>query len=412
MFFVASWFDFSLLNDYEKDMNTKRFIYIAVIVVLLAGCMPARFESGVTPMPSPTGVSTPTPAQTGVTILADGVVQAAQPALPLAFEAAGKLLEVRVQAGDRVKKGDVVARLDGDASLDSYQAAVTSAELSVLKAQQALDELYANAEIARTKALNDIAVYAQAVRDAQFQLENYTLPTYLQGLDIIEALNLMKQRLDAASKAFEPYRYYNANDSTRQQRLIALNEAQSQYDAAVKHLNYEYDLQAAQANLDKALKDYDKYTSGPAPDDLILAKAEADNAQAQLTLAQNNLKKAITGATLTAPVDGIVLSVEAASGALVGNGSPILTLLDTTQLEFHTTNLSERDLAMIYAGQTAVVTLKAYPDHPIQAKVARIGWQAGAAVGDATTFPIMLVLDAADLDIRPGMTGRAEIRSN
>jgi putative ABC transport system ATP-binding protein len=35
------------------------------------------------------------------------------------------------------------------------------------------------------------------------------------------------------------------------------------------------------------------------------------------------------------------------------------------------------------SAQTAVVTLKAYPDDPIPAKVARVGFQAGAAIGDA-----------------------------
>jgi multidrug resistance efflux pump len=104
-----------------------------------------------------------------------------------------------------------------------------------------------------------------------------------------------------------------------------------------------------------------------------------------------------------------VLSVETAPGALVGSGSPILILLDTAHLEFHTTNLSERDLAQISPGQSAVVTLKAYPDDPIEATVVRVGWQAGEPVGDAATFPVILSLNETDLDIRPGMTGRVEI---
>ena len=78
-------------------------------------------------------------------------------------------------------------------------------------------------------------------------------------------------------------------------------------------------------------------------------------------------------------------------------------------MEFHTTNLSERDLVKIFPGQSAIVTLKAYPNTPIDAEVVRIGWQVGEAVGDAATFPVILSLSATDLDIRPGMTGRAEI---
>ena len=107
----------------------------------------------------------------------------------------------------------------------------------------------------------------------------------------------------------------------------------------------------------------------------------------------------------------MVLSVESAPGALVGAGTPIIILLDTDRLEFQTTNLSERDLAQIHPGGMAVVVLKAFPDEPIDAVVLRIGLQAGPIIGDAATFPVMLDLGRSDLDVRPGMTGRVEIRS-
>ena len=150
--------------------------------------------------------------------------------------------------------------------------------------------------------------------------------------------------------------------------------------------------------------------------DALLAGTSANNiASAEINVAQARLglESALRGLDhlyLIATASGMVIAVQAALGALLGSGSPIAILLDTTQLEFHTTNLSERDLSQILPGQTAVVTLKAYPNEPIEATVKRIGLQAGAAVGDAATFPVMLALSETDLDIRSGMTGRAEIR--
>ena len=126
------------------------------------------------------------------------------------------------------------------------------------------------------------------------------------------------------------------------------------------------------------------------PDELALAEAELANAQIQLTVAQNNLERAIEAQddiNLVAPWSGTVLSVEVAPGTLVGSGSPIVTLLDSTQFEFHTTNLSERDLAKISLGQSAVVTLKAYPDETIEATVVRVGWQAGEHQSAAAVLP-------------------------
>jgi hypothetical protein len=71
--------------------------------------------------------------------------------------------------------------------------------------------------------------------------------------------------------------------------------------------------------------------------------------------------------------------------------------------------LSERDLAEVLAGQTAVITLKTFPNDLINGTVVRIGLQAEGVVGDSATFPVMIGLDTAVLDIRPGMTGRVEI---
>lgn len=398
-------------------MNTKQWIWMAFILVLLSGCKgdANKQTEAITPTPVESGPPTATPARTGLTVLADGLVQPAQPMLPLAFEASGRLSAVHVSPGDHVQQGELLAELEEAEPLDSYLAAVTSAELAVLRSQQELDDLYANAEFARTEALNDITTYAQAVRDAQFQLENFNIPVYLQGLEVIEAFDRMKSQLDDASAAFEPYRYLESDDLGRKERLEALNDAMSQYNAAVRRLNYEYELQVAQAHLDKARADYDQYTTGPAADDLSLAQAELANAQAQLDLVRQDLQLAIEAqedAFLRAPWTGTVLSVEAAPGALVSSGAPILTLLDNARLEFHTTNLSERDLSQIVPGQKAMVTLKAFPFDPLEASVLCIGWQVGEMVGDAATFPVVLTLGATELDIRPGMTGRAEIQSS
>ncbi|MEW5872447.1 MAG: HlyD family efflux transporter periplasmic adaptor subunit [Chloroflexota bacterium] len=384
-----------------------------LVLIFIAACSPRppEIQPGVTLTPAAAAAPTPTPEQAGLTILADGLIQAAQPELPLAFQVGGHLLSIDVQAGDQVRKGDILARLEEAEGLDSYQSAVASAELAVLRAQQALANLDANAGAARATALSEIASYAKALRDAQYQLENYNMPLYLQGLDATEAFKQMKAGLDAALAAFDPYRYYPADNPTRRSLLQALNDAQAQYDAAVRRLNLEYDVQVAQARLDKALADYARYAAGPAPDELALAQAELANAQAQLASAQNDLEKATAGIHLIAPSDGTVLRIAVAPGARVAAGSPILVLLDAAQLQFHTTNLSERDLAVITPGQTALVTLKAYPDQPLPATVLRIGWEAGASIGDAATFPILLLLAPTPLDLRPGMTGRVEIRS-
>jgi multidrug resistance efflux pump len=130
-------------------------------------------------------------------------------------------------------------------------------------------------------------------------------------------------------------------------------------------------------------------------------------------LAEFNLEQsrnALEDAVLAAPWAGTILSVETAPGAIVGGGSPILTLLDAENLQFHTTNLSERDLADIEPGQAVQITLKTYSGQEISGTVLRIVPQASGGIGDAATFVVVIDLDPADLLLLPGMTGRAEIQ--
>ncbi|MFN2152408.1 MAG: HlyD family secretion protein, partial [Anaerolineales bacterium] len=436
--------------------------------------------SVVTPTPVDEKLPTQTPMRTGVTILVDGAVQAAQPALPLGFEASGKLLVVHVRAGEQVQEGDILAELEEAESLASNQSAVASAELSVLVAQQELDDLFTNAglrqaeslqaiaaaqqeldalavdiPIQQSEALQAIADAEEAVRSAEYHLNSLSADASEASVTAAQSdVTLAARRLKKAEEAYEPYR--NKPDTNLNKAYFggAWADAKSIYDAAVRRLNaltggasdlvqaqreaelavaqaqlaqaqatYEAladgippaDLAVAEAKLSAAQAAYDALEDGIDPDELAFAEAKLANAEIQLTAAQQNLEEAVEmqdAIYLKAPWTGTVISVDIAPGAMVGSGTPILTLLDTTQLEFHTTNLSERDLARILLGQQAVVTLKAYPNTPIDAAVIRVGWQTGEPVGDVATFPVILSLQAEDLEIRTGMTGQVEILSD
>jgi RND family efflux transporter MFP subunit len=313
----------------------------------------------------------------------------------LGFDESGTLIELNVGVGDKVAAGELLARLQTKESPETIEASIADAELAVVKAEQALEDLYANAEIAGTDALNDIALYAQAVRDAQYQLENYTVPIILQGLGTIEALDLMKQELDAASEAFEPYKYLSPGNDTRYELLVVLNEAQSNYDAAVKRLNYEYELEVAEANLKKARQEYEEYKDGPAADELALAEAELTNAQAKLALEQES--QAVLD--LVAPMDGTVLVVDASVGEVLST-TPIITLadLEQPQLEVY---LDETDLDKVAAGYEAEVVFDALPDRTFNGKVVTVS-PGLETVSNVQAVKVLVLLDEDSLE--PGLT--------
>lgn len=355
-----------------RKLLARKWLWVILLLVILGGAGGIYayrvYGSSAEQESSEAQMQTAVARRGDLVIYASGagqVVPASE--INLAFDESGTLIELNVAEGDVVKAGDVLARLQTKDTPETIQASITEAELAVIKAQQALDDLYTNAEISRTTAMNDIATYAQEVRDAQYQLENYSMPLYLQGMDAITAVDQMKEKLDAASAAFEPYRYYAADNATRRSLLVALNEAQSSYDAAVKRLNYEYQLAVAQANLEKARQEYEAYKDGPAADDLSLAEAELANAKANLALAQD----AQAVLDLKAPMDGTVMSVDASVGENVAT-TAFITLADLKQkmLEVY---LDETDLDKVAVGNAVEVSFDALPDQVFTGKVTSVG---------------------------------------
>lgn len=377
-------------------MLKNKFFWIGIVLVLaLAG---AGYYLYVTRIATAAEPAESSELQTAVASLGDleivasgtgSIVPAQQ--IGVGFDESGTLIELHVQEGDRVKSGDVLACLQTADTPETIAAQVAEAELAVVKAQNALDDLYANAEISRTQALSDIATYSQEVRDAQYTLANYSMPAILQGLDTVEALDQMKAALDQALAAFEPYKYYPQTNDTRYDLLVKLNIAQSNYDAAVKRLDYEYVLEVAEANLANARQEYEKYKDGPAADELAEAQATLDNARANLALAQDDQPVI----DLIAPIDGTVLSVDAGVGESV-SAAAVITLadLEPTTLEVY---LDETDLDKVAVGYPVEVVFDALPDLTFTGQVSQVS-QSLQDLSGVQAIMALVTLDPANLE--------------
>jgi multidrug efflux pump subunit AcrA (membrane-fusion protein) len=199
------------------------------------------------------------------TISAMGRVRSNQTAT-LTWKTNGTVEDVNFEAGDEVQTGDVLSTL----AQTSLPQSVILAQADLINVYQALDDLYTDTEIIKTNALKDISKFTQEARDAQYLLDNYTISSDQADMDAIEAYDLMKEELDRASDAFDPYKHLSSSNDLRQDYLEEMNEAQSDLDAAVKRLGYEYELEVAEANLEKAREDFDKYKDGPDPADQVI----------------------------------------------------------------------------------------------------------------------------------------------
>jgi multidrug efflux pump subunit AcrA (membrane-fusion protein) len=425
----------------DEFMKTRILLPLFALLLLgLAACGEiGSVEPTITAVPDSTTETEATPeptrpSQSGVTILADGNVVAVQPVLPLSFTASGRLLELTVQPGDVVAAGDLIATLDDEA----LQDAVTNAELQVAQSEINLGQAQLELNRLRDWEADETAVaLAEAnLIAAQAGLENAQTADAAAGnsvtsanIGVAQAERQLADAQKAYDTAFDPGRDWELGDPFRKQFL------ENERDATTRQLQFaEENLRVARANYSLAFAGLNNDTALTAEVSILNAQQALEQAQkpptaeqieaAQLSVSQAEIsvqqsglslkqaQDAVLNAQLTAPTAGTVLSVEVAAGAMIGAGSPIITLLDTTELQFHTSNLSERDLSRIEPGQSVQVVLKAFPNDLIEGNVIRIGTEATGMVGDAAVFPVIISISGSNLDIRPGMTGRAEIAGN
>ena len=114
-------------------------------------------------------------------------------------------------------------------------------------------------------------------------------------------------------------------------------------------------------------------------------------------------------ATLLAPFDGTVASLNIAHGEIVSPGEVVLTLADTSAFEVETTDLSERDAPSVQVGQAArmdVPALGTQIDGTVQS-VSRVAETLG---GDAV-YKVTVTLDSPPPGLLWGMTATVHIQT-
>lgn len=133
------------------------------------------------------------------------------------------------------------------------------------------------------------------------------------------------------------------------------------------------------------------------------ADAEAAGAQAALEIAQASLNRA----TLIAPMDANIASVDVAPGEFVQENQVVMTLatLDTLQLE--TTDLSERDIPKVKIGAPVDIFIEAL-NQEFTGKVILISPKADTVGGDVV-FKVTIGFDKQPENILWGMTAEVTI---
>lgn len=139
------------------------------------------------------------------------------------------------------------------------------------------------------------------------------------------------------------------------------------------------------------------------------AKANVDNAQASLRVSETNVKKA----TITSPVDGVVLQRKVEPGQTVqaSFSTPELFIIaeDLSRMKLQV-DVDEADVGDVREGQDATFTVDTYPNRTYHAVVKRVRLGSTTSSG-IVYYETVLTFNNDDLSLRPGMTGNAQIQT-
>ncbi len=294
----------------------RRPAFLALLAVLLiaivaGGWLVLGRGGGATASP---GASIP-PVPPSTEVTADGRAVPARYA-ELGVAAPGSVVAVLVAAGDEVKSGDPLVRLDDTAAradVDAAMATVTAAEATAAQASAGVTQ--AEAGVAQAQA---------GVAGAR------------AGVD----------RANAAHDAVPS----GAPTSRKRIADADVAAARAALDAA----------QGAQRGARAALTGAQE--AGAAAD------AEVTRAKAGLVGAQDALARL----TLTAPFDGTVASLDARVGERAAPGVALVRVADTSGWRIETTNLDETTVARVEVGAPVRITFDGLPGVTLDGRVASV----------------------------------------
>ena len=174
-----------------------------------------------------------------------------------------------------------------------------------------------------------------------------------------------------------------------------------------------------QQSLDNANRDYlaalnkrDTAKAQIGVDNAKLKQAKAQVAQSEASLKQ--LEEQLGYTTITAPMDGVVLSRDVEIGDSVSSilvlGSTatlVMTLGDTTEV-YVKGKVDEADIAHVYLGQPARIKVESFRDRYFQGKVTKIS-PMGVEKDNVTTFEVRVSINNPGGELKAQMTANAEI---
>lgn len=254
--------------------------------------------------------------------------------IPVQPELGGRIVDLKVQEGQIVKPGDIIATLDDSQA----KISLDTAKSQQIQAQAKLNDLLGGSRAEELRRLEAVVAQANANVAAlapSLQLEENNLAN---DQKLYESGALSKQALDAQQNKYDTLK--------------------AQYEGAQDNVN------AAQASLDQAQAGYTQPT-------IQAQKAAVDMAAQSVKAAELNLSKL----TIKSPSDGQVLYKQVELGQVVNPGTTMVTILDPNDLWIKI-YVPEAKLNKVKVGGMVQISVDSYPNKAFKGQIQYVSDQA------------------------------------
>ncbi len=361
------------------------------------------------------------PESITVRIQASGEVQPVR-RVNLSPKTQGRLAELYVEQGDRVEKGEVVARME-----------VGELEGQLMQARARLQRQQANLEKLRTGSRPEEIDRARArLRKAEASLAELEAGSRWEEIAEAEAavdqaranLQEARSRLELAETQVRRNRTLRAEGAISQDDLDrALDERNraaaslSRFEAALAEAQRRLertrngprsqDIDQARADVDEARSQLQELLNGSRTEDIAMAEADVAEAEGQVRYYEIQLEDTKVRAPFAGVVSqryadpgSFVTPATSASSASSATSTSILSLAQGLEV---LAEVPEADISQIEAGQEVEIVADAYPDEVFKGQVKLIAPEA-VEEQNVTLFQVRLDVETGLDKLRSGMT--------
>ena len=446
------------MNQKPKSRMRRWIIALVVVAVVAAGAYFAATRMGLLSQTSatsgpPKAADLPTVAIQSIDVLQTDVSASGNLELiderNVALDVDGVVSEIDTAVGARVKMGDVLLRLDTtdlERALALAQLSVEDAKIKladvqepasaadIAKAQATLQE--AQAKLADVKAgpsAEEVAAARSSLAAAQAKYAELTAgPSEAELTQLSADLKKKEIALADAQRAYDKVAWQGGasqQSADLQSATIDYESAKAAYAEATA-ATATSDLQTAAANIKTAQSTLNDLLNSPTAADVASAEASVVDAQstlddllkgptsndvrsAQITLQQalidlETAQTNLAAATVTAPVGGVVTSLDAEIGVRKAADAIVATLTDPAQLEL-VIGVAESDIPNVSLDQTATVEIDAFPGKSFPGIVSAIS-PVKSSDSTSVSYPVTVKLTGDNLNgVLPGMNAVAAI---